>query len=94
MPNTLARQPEGATGCGGAPVIPLLSLMLPDIDIWRAANQWIKQHGTDAAAQAVTMADKLAAEGDEEGQRTWLGIITAIEWLQDNRGRDPFKVEH
>lgn len=68
--------------------------MLPDIDIWRAANQYVKQHGEDAAIQAAMMADKLAERGDYAGQKTWLRIITAIEWLQDTRGRDPFKVEH
>ena len=68
--------------------------MLPDIEIWRAANQFVKHYGEDAAVHAAMNADELAAKGDYEGQRTWLRIIDAIKWLQDNRGRDPFKVEH
>lgn len=68
--------------------------MPSDRDIWASAKLYVDRHGADAAAQAATMADRLAAKGDEEGERTWLRIITAIEWLQDNRGRDPFKVEH
>lgn len=68
--------------------------MPSDRDIWRAANQCVKQHGADAAVQAAMRADELAERGDYAGQKTWLKIITAIEWLQDDRGRDPFKVEH
>lgn len=52
------------------------------------------KHGEDAATEAAMKADELLAKGDIEGRRIWLRIIRAIEWLQDNRGRDPFKVEH
>lgn len=68
--------------------------MTSDRDIWASAKVFVDHHGEDAAVHAAMNADELAAKGDYEGQRTWLRIITAIKWLQDNRGRDPFKVEH
>ena len=68
--------------------------MPSDRDIWASAKLYVDQHGEDAAVQAAMNADALAEKGDYAGQKTWLRIITAIEWLQDNRGRDPFKVEH
>ena len=68
--------------------------MVADVDIWRAAILLIKQHGENAALEAGIRADALLAEGQIDGQRGFLRIIDAINWLQDNRGRDPFKVEH
>lgn len=68
--------------------------MTSDRDIWASAKLYVDQHGKDAAVQAAMMADKFAAKGDREGEATWRRIITAIEWLRDARGRDPFKVEH
>ncbi len=68
--------------------------MITDLDLWRAANQYIQQHGLEAVAQAEFMALGFGAMGNEEGRETWYRIIDKIRWLQDNRGRDPFKVEH
>ncbi len=68
--------------------------MPSDRDIWASAKLYVDRHGEDARIEAAMMADKMAEQGDYAGQKTWLRIITAIEWLQDNRGRDPFKVEH
>lgn len=68
--------------------------MTSDRDIWASARLMADKHGEDAATKAAMKADELLAKGDIEGRWTWLRIIRAIEWLQDNRGRDPFKVEH
>ena len=42
--------------------------MTAEIDVWRAANIIVKQHGEDAAIIAAQRADALLAEGDIEGQ--------------------------
>ncbi len=68
--------------------------MTSDRDIWASAKLYVDQHGADASVRAAKDADEFAAKGDLEGEKTWRRIITAIEWFRDNRGRDPFKVEH
>lgn len=55
--------------------------MTSDLDIWRAANILMKQHGPDAAIVAAQRADELLAAGDVEGQVVWKRIVRAInEW--------------
>ena len=56
--------------------------MIPDLDVWRAAQLMVKRHGEDAAIRAGMRADELLAEGDTEGAATWRAIIRAIEELQ------------
>ena len=55
--------------------------MTSDLDVFRAANAVIKQHGTDAPIHAAMRADALLEAGDLEGQRVWPRIIAAIEEL-------------
>jgi hypothetical protein len=38
--------------------------MIPDLDIWRAANLLIEQHGADAEIVAAQRADALSEAGD------------------------------
>jgi hypothetical protein len=54
----------------------------------------VDHHGAVAWLEASTQADRMLAAGDVYGELRWLRIIQAIEWLQDRRGRDPFKLEH
>lgn len=68
--------------------------MTSDRDIWVSAKLYVDRHGEAAPVEAAMRADALAERGDYAGQRTWLRITAAIEWLQDSRGRDPFKVAH
>jgi len=56
--------------------------VLPDLDIWRAAQLFVKRHGDEAAIQAALRADELLAEGDVDGQRAWLRIVKAVEELR------------
>lgn len=56
--------------------------MVADVDVWRAANLLVKQHGLDAVLVAAQRADDLLAQGDVEGQLVWKQIIAAIEELQ------------
>ncbi len=55
--------------------------MTSDLDIYRAANELIKQHGEDAPILAAMRADELMETGDMEGRAVWLGIVKAIEEL-------------
>ena len=56
--------------------------MISDLDIWRSANELIKEFGDTADIEAAARADALLAKGDLEGQRVWLRILTAIDELQ------------
>jgi len=56
-----------------------------EIEIWRAANVLVKQHGEDAAIIATQRADALLAEGDVEGERVFKRVVKAINELQRER---------
>ncbi len=56
--------------------------MIPDLDIWRAANLLIRKHGADAEIEAASRADLMLDRGDREGQLLWVRIRRAIEALQ------------
>ena len=53
-----------------------------DLDIYRSANELIKQHGEDAPIHAAMRADELLEAGDLDGQAVWKRILKAIEELQ------------
>ena len=53
-----------------------------DLDIYRSANELIKQYGKDAPIHAAMRADELLEAGDLDGQAVWKRIIQAIEELQ------------
>ncbi len=56
--------------------------MTSDLDIYRSANELIKQHGDAADIEAAMRADKLAEAGDREGKAVWLRILSAVKELQ------------
>ena len=56
--------------------------MIPDLDIWRAANLLIRQHGEDAELEAAKRADLMLERGDLDGQSLWRRIRRAIVELQ------------
>jgi hypothetical protein len=56
--------------------------MISDLDIWRAANLLIREHGDDAEIVAARRADEMLERGDHDGQRVWLRIRRAIAELQ------------
>lgn len=70
--------------------------MLPsnELDIYRTANELIKQHGKDAKIAAAMQADACADEGDLDGAAAWLQVIDAISTLQDDSGPVSSKVVH
>ena len=63
--------------------------MTSDLDVYRSANELIKQHGDAADIEAAMRADELAADGDMDGEAVWLRIVKAIgELLSKERPGD------
>ncbi len=62
--------------------------MTADLDIYRAANLLIKQHGDEASIHAAMRADELLEAGDLDGAAMWRRIIRAIEELQRREPRE------
>lgn len=56
--------------------------MISDLDIWRAANLLIRQHGTEAEIEAARRFDLMLERGDLDGQAVWKRIRRAIGELQ------------
>jgi hypothetical protein len=55
--------------------------VIPEIDIWRAANLMLKRYGERALEESATRADKLAADGDHNGAAIWRRITDAVTQL-------------
>ncbi len=55
--------------------------MTSDLDIYRSANELIKQHGDDASTHAAMRADELMEKGDMGGRAVWLRIMKAVDEL-------------
>ena len=62
------------------------------IDIYRAANELVKQHGADAPIHAAMRADELLDAGDMDGQAVWKRILAAVEELQSKELPDGAEV--
>jgi hypothetical protein len=56
--------------------------MIPELDIWRAANLLLQQHRHGAEIEAARKADLMLDRGDRDGQLLWLRIKRAIVALQ------------
>jgi hypothetical protein len=56
--------------------------MIPDRDIWRAANFLIRKHVADAEIVADRRVDEMRERGDHDGRIVWLRIRQAIIELQ------------
>jgi hypothetical protein len=53
--------------------------MIPEIDIWRAAQLMVKRYGDAALEETVARADELAAAGDDDnGAAAWRRIMNAV----------------
>ncbi len=63
-----------------------------NLDIYRAANELIKQHGDAADIEAAMRADERLAAGDVEGRAVWLRIVKAIAELLSKERPDDAKV--
>ncbi len=56
--------------------------MVSHLDIYRSAKLLIGRYGSEASVHAAMEADRLLAEGDLAGKRTWVRIMWAIEELE------------
>ena len=63
--------------------------MIPEIDIWRAAQLMLKRYADKAADESAVRADELAAAGDDDGAATWRRITNAVEQLANNTPPGP-----
>ncbi len=61
--------------------------MTTDLDIYRSANELIKQYGEAAYIEAAMRADEYLAAGDMEEEVVWLRIGKAVEELQRTQPR-------
>ena len=61
-----------------------------DLDIARAAHQWLALHRENATAKAREMVEQMRRKGDKDGADTWLRIIVAIGTL----GEPPTAARH
>ncbi len=56
-----------------------------EIDIYRAANELIKQHGDKAPIHAAMRADELLNAGDMDSKAVWVRIMKAVEELLSDK---------
>jgi hypothetical protein len=56
--------------------------MVSNLDIWRAANLLIREHGAYADLEAARLQDLMFDRGDHKGRLVWARIRCAIEALQ------------
>jgi len=55
--------------------------LIPEIDIWRAAQLMLKRYGDNALEESAARANELALAGDDDGASTWRRIMAAVEQL-------------
>ena len=53
--------------------------MIADLDIWRAANLLISEHGANAEIVAARRVDDMAERGDHNGKSVW-PVWLRIRW--------------
>jgi hypothetical protein len=63
--------------------------MIPEIDIWRAAQLMLKRYGDKAVGESAARADEFAAAGDEDGAATWRRITNAVGQLANKTPPGP-----
>ncbi len=63
--------------------------MISEIDIWRSAQEMIRQFGDIAASEADARASALTDRGDSAGGLVWRRIREAIGQLQNDTPNGP-----
>ena len=56
--------------------------MIPDLDIYRAAQVLVKRHGEDTPVEAAMRADAMLEKGDLDGYAVWRRIVKEVERFQ------------
>jgi hypothetical protein len=65
------------------------SRVIPEIDIWRAANLMLKRYGEKALEESDARADELAAADDHNGVAGWRRIKDAVVQLANKTPPGP-----
>jgi hypothetical protein len=63
--------------------------VIPEIDIWRAAQLMLKRYGDKAIKESAARVDQLADVGDHDGADTWRRITAAVEQLANTTPPGP-----
>jgi len=58
--------------------------LIPEIDIWRAAQLMLKRYGDNALEETAARANELALAGDRDGAATWRRIMAAVTQLANS----------
>lgn len=56
----------------------ILCSVIPEIEIWRAAQLIVKRYDNQAEAESTVRAGELEAVGDREGTAAWRRIALAV----------------
>ena len=62
--------------------------MIPEIDIWWAAQLMLKRYGDNALEESAARANELALSGDDDGATTWRRTMAAVEQLASKTPSD------
>jgi hypothetical protein len=63
--------------------------VIPEIDIWRAAQLMLKRYGDKAIEESGARADELAAQDDHNGAAVWRRITDAVGQLANRTPPGP-----
>jgi hypothetical protein len=63
--------------------------VIPEIDIWRAANLMLKRYGEKALEESAARADELDSHDDYNGAAIWRRITAAVEQLENTTPPGP-----
>jgi hypothetical protein len=63
--------------------------VIPEIDIWRAANLMLKRYGDKALEESAARADELAAQDYSKGEAVWRRITDAVRQLANKTPAGP-----
>ena len=57
--------------------------MIPEIDIWRAAQLILRRYGDKVLEESAARADELVATGDDNGAAVWRRIMDTVTQLSN-----------
>jgi hypothetical protein len=66
-----------------------LGRVIPEIDIWRAAQLMLKRYRERALEESAARPDELALAGDHDGAAIWRRIMAAVTQLANNTPPGP-----
>ena len=62
--------------------------MIPEIDIWQAAQLMLRRYGDKALEESAARSDELVAAGDDNGAAVWRRITAAVAHLANTTPPD------